>query len=230
MAMYTYFSMRVFLITTHSCVGKSKKAQIPAGQNFFLLTLTSLMDVIGFPRQSIRLGNQKVWQFQREKETRYINYMRESERGWNHTHTNIFLLCCCGRWRNRYRDDKMAISFFFLHRIPLFFFVSDILLVFCFIDFKLHGWDGAQTVRNTSCLGGRGWAADDLRCVSFAQFCRQINSLSSSKNRFPFFLFIPAVSFNLPVYLTPFRLNITYRIVRRCCWANFARDDHRERF
>ena len=60
MAMYTYFSMRVFLITTHSCVGKSKKAQIPAGQNFFLLTLTSLMDVIGFPRQSIRLGNQKV--------------------------------------------------------------------------------------------------------------------------------------------------------------------------
>jgi hypothetical protein len=38
-----------FLLPPTAVWVKEKKAQIPAGHNFFLLTLTPLMDVIGFP-------------------------------------------------------------------------------------------------------------------------------------------------------------------------------------
>ncbi len=210
MALYTYFSMRVFLITTHSCVGKRKKGANSGRTQLFLVDFDPIDGCDRFSRQSIRLGNKSLTVS--VKETRYINYMRESERGWNRTQTYFY---CVAAVDDEIDTEMIKWRFHFLfHRIPLFFLCLIFSWFFCFIDFKLHGWDGAQTVRNTSCLGGRGWAADDLRCVSFAQFCRQINSLSSSKNRFPFFsvYYIPAVSFNLPLYLTPFRLEITYRM------------------
>ena len=57
-----------FLLPPTAVWVKEKKAQIPAGHNFFLLTLTSLMDVIGFPRQSIRLGNKSLTVSERERD------------------------------------------------------------------------------------------------------------------------------------------------------------------
>lgn len=66
--------------------------------------------------------------------------------------------------------DNGDFNFISFHRIPIppSFSVVSVICVLSISSYTAESGAGLQTVRNTSCLGGRGWAAaDDLRRVSF---------------------------------------------------------------